>query len=88
MKVSFHATIREAAGTPEAEVQASSVRELLRKLRDDFGATLFGMLVDNDALREDVVILVNGQNISHTGGLDTPLNPDDEIAIFPPVSGG
>jgi len=88
MRVTFHATIREAAGTPEAEVRAASVWELLLKLRDMFGERLFSMLVEHDALREDVVILINGQNISHSGGLATKLAADDDVAIFPPVSGG
>lgn len=88
MRVSFHATIREAAGTPEVEIQANSVQELLLSLRGMFGERIFGLLVENGALREDVVILVNGQNVSHTGGLATPLKSDDDIAIFPPVSGG
>ena len=88
MKVSFHATIRDAAGTPGAEVEAASVREMLQKLREVFGARLFDMLVDNGRLREDVVILVNGTNISFSGGMDAPLGAGDEVAIFPPVSGG
>ncbi|MDH4123796.1 MAG: MoaD/ThiS family protein, partial [Thermoplasmata archaeon] len=38
--------------------------------------------------RDDVVILVNGQNIAHEKGLDTELDEQDDVAIFPPVSGG
>lgn len=88
MRVSFHATIREAAGMPEAEIEASTIRELLQELRRMFGIGLFDLLVDNGRLREDVVILVNGSNVSLSGGMDAPLSPGDDIAIFPPVSGG
>jgi molybdopterin synthase sulfur carrier subunit len=88
MKVSFHSTVREAAGTHEIELSASTVRELLTRLRETFGERLYDMLIEREALREDVVVLVNGQNISHTGGLETPLGTDDDVAIFPPVSGG
>jgi molybdopterin synthase sulfur carrier subunit len=88
MKVSFHATVRDAAGTQEVEADASSVRELLEVLHRRFGTKFHSMLVKDGALREDVVILVNGQNISHTGGMDAKLEPGDDVAIFPPVSGG
>ena len=88
MKVSFHATIRDAAGIHEAEVEAASVRELLGRLREMFGAQLFNLLVDKGDLREDVVILINGKNILLSGGIDTPLSSGDDVAIFPPVSGG
>jgi molybdopterin synthase sulfur carrier subunit len=88
LKVSFHATIREAAGTPGTEIAAASVRELLQKLRGIYGARLFDMLVENGNLREDVIILVNGTNISFSGGMDATLSESDDVAIFPPVSGG
>lgn len=88
MKVSFHATIRDAAGTNETDIEAGSVRELLFRLRDVFGARLFDLIVDKGNLREDVVILVNGKNILLSGGIDTPLSPEDDVAVFPPVSGG
>lgn len=88
MKVSFHSTVREATGTNEIELEAPTVRELLEKLRETFGDKLYGMLLDGGSLREDVVILVNGQNISHIGGLEASLGADDDVAIFPPVSGG
>ena len=88
MKVSFHSTVREATGTNEIEIEAPTVRELLERLRVTFGDKLYGMLLDRGSLREDVVILVNGQNISHIGGLEMPLGADDDVAIFPPVSGG
>ena len=53
-----------------------------------FGAKLFDLIVDKGNLREDVVILVNGKNILLSGGIDTPLSANDDVAIFPPVSGG
>lgn len=88
MKVSFHATIRDAAGVSDIEIDATSIRNLLVTLQSRFGDRLAKMLVKDDKLREDVVILVNGQNIAHTGGIDTPLRSNDDVAIFPPISGG
>ena len=35
-----------------------------------------------------MIILVNGRNILHLNGVQTPLNPDDVVAVFPMVAGG
>jgi len=72
----------------EVEIETASVRGLLGILHEMFGAKLFDLIVDKENLREDVVILVNGKNIQLSGGIDTPLSANDDVAIFPPVSGG
>jgi molybdopterin synthase sulfur carrier subunit len=88
IKVSFHATIREAAGVPGTDVEADDVSSLLLALRDKFGERLYKLIAKDGKLRDDVVVLVNGQNIGHSGGIEAKMTPDDEVAIFPPVSGG
>jgi molybdopterin synthase sulfur carrier subunit len=88
MKVSFHATVREVAGVPEIDVEADDIRSLLVALREKFGDRLYNLIAKDGILRNDVVVLVNGQNIGHSGGIDAKMSPNDEVAIFPPVSGG
>lgn len=88
MRVTFHATVREAAGVPETVIDADDIKSLLDALRMKFGNRLYNLIAKEGELRENVVLLVNGQNIGHSGGLSTRLGPDDEVAIFPPVSGG
>ena len=39
-------------------------------------------------LSDTMIILVNGRNILHLNGVQTPLNPDDVVAVFPMVAGG
>jgi len=90
VKVVFFAPFRELFGAYESEVElegTSDVRELLnilcdseerrQKIFDQFGE-----------LRSYVVILKNGQSIQTLGGIQAKLKEGDEIAIFPPVSGG
>lgn len=44
---------------------------------------------DAGELADHLTILRNGRNVStEAEGLDTPVDPDDELALFPPVSGG
>jgi molybdopterin synthase sulfur carrier subunit len=37
---------------------------------------------------ERLLIIVNGRNVHHLQGLDTPLADGDRIAIMPPLLGG
>jgi molybdopterin converting factor small subunit len=46
------------------------------------------MLDNNLQLGSWVVILINGRNMNIFDGLDTELNDNDVVAIFPPVAGG
>jgi molybdopterin synthase sulfur carrier subunit len=39
-------------------------------------------------LSDAIIILVNGRNVLYLKGLDTPLEADDEVSIFPMVAGG
>lgn len=45
------------------------------------------VLEDGD-LVDHVNVLRNGESVTAAEGLDTPVEPDDELALFPPVSGG
>lgn len=35
-----------------------------------------------------MIFLVNGRDITHLQGLDTPVGKDDVISLFPPIGGG
>ena len=90
VKVKFFAPFRELFSARESEVEligAPDVQELL------------DLLCDSDERREKVfdqygelnsyvMILKNGRPIQTLGGILTQLEDGDEIAIFPPVSGG
>lgn len=71
------AQIREAAGTGSAEVDGSTVAEIVAAATARFGG-------DFEALLPTCRVWVNGEPALET---DT-VSPDDEVALLPPVSGG
>ena len=89
--VRLYAGLREAAGQRDFEVDLPAgavVSELLRRLIA-LRPKLDGKILDeNGHVRQYVAVFVNGRDIRHLDGLGTPVQPGDEIAIFPPVAGG
>lgn len=84
IKVRLFANFREFTKTKEVEIEGSTVRDVLIALCQKYPG-LADMIFSNGNLRPYINIFLNGKNIP---SLDTSLKPADEIAIFPPVSGG
>jgi sulfur-carrier protein len=73
------ARAREVAGRSNDDIDAATLGELLDRARDAYG-TEFGAILDRCR------VWVNGNE--PTDGRDTPVGPQDEVAVLPPVSGG
>jgi MoaD family protein len=88
--VKYFATFRELAGEREWQVDSapSDLGELLRLLSDRYGPAFRNAVFEGDALHRELILLVNGRNVRLSGGLDTPLQPADEVSVFPMVAGG
>ncbi len=87
VKVRLFANIREIAGSPQISLSARSIEELLDLLITMHPA-LRDVLLDDGDLRPYITVLVNGRNIRDLDDRRTALVEGDEVAIFPPVSGG
>jgi molybdopterin converting factor small subunit len=61
---------------------------LLRELSTRYGPSFERWVLDHDHPGKAIIILVNGIDCRHQGGVETPLHPDDTIAIFPMIAGG
>jgi molybdopterin synthase sulfur carrier subunit len=88
VRVRMFATVREAAGTSEWSVEARDLPDLLHKLGDKLGDKLDAMLKEYCEDPDRLVILVNGKNAGVGWKNSVALVDGDEVAIFPPVSGG
>ena len=69
---------------------SATVLELLRKLSSQYGATFENEIfqADQQELRDDMIIAVNGALLRHTSVLATKLHAGDTIALLPMFPGG
>lgn len=85
------ADLADVAGTDTAEVDpgAATVGEALDALLADRPALADRVRDDDGDIYPHVNVLRNGTDVTATeSGLETPVESGDELALFPPVSGG
>lgn len=92
MEVKLFANLVDLADDRTIEVDAedaSTLREALDVVFERAPALQDEVLEDDGRPCEHINIVLNGTNIAHEDeGLEQSVDADDEIAIFPPVSGG
>ncbi|VVB86545.1 Small archaeal modifier protein 3 [uncultured archaeon] len=87
IRVKLFANLREYTKTKEMELDGDTAKDVLARLCKKFPG-LDAMIFKDGELQHHINVFLNGKNILELNGIETSLNPDDEIAIFPPVSGG
>lgn len=92
MQVKLFADLAEAAGEKYVDLDLDDGATVTDAV-EDLVATHPGLgeriLDENGDLQDHLNVLRNGENVFATGdGLETPVDGDDELALFPPVSGG
>jgi len=66
----------------------ADIRHVLDRLVEDYPA-LAGKLWDAAGNWSGfVTVLRNGRSVEYLQGLETPVQDDDNISLFPPVGGG
>ena len=84
VKVKLFANFREVVGKKEIEISATTVLDLLIKLSNEY-PELKQLIFRDNKISDYVNIVINCGIVQE---LNTKLNKDDVVAIFPPVSGG
>jgi MoaD family protein len=82
--VKLFANLRKVAGTKEVTVTGASVSSLVNELVKQNPA-LAGYLLENGQIRSHVILTINGHP---TADMDALVTEQDQIAIFPPITGG
>ncbi|MDP6823819.1 MAG: MoaD family protein [Dehalococcoidia bacterium] len=91
LQVRLFATLREPGGgravevTPDGSAPMRAVLELVFARRPQLRSLV---LDEYGQVQAFVNVFVNGRSIVDVDGLDTLVNPEDRVAIFPPVAGG
>lgn len=66
------------------------IKELIDLCSEKLGKDLSEELLDEEkeSVKEGTIILVSGKNILHLKGLNTVVNDNDVVSMFPPAGGG
>jgi molybdopterin synthase sulfur carrier subunit len=83
--------LRELGGERDIDValaDGATIGDVLNRLVE-LRPVLAHRLLDEDGnIPRFVNVFINGRDIRHLSGLDTPVMPDDEVTILPPAAGG
>ena len=92
MEWKLFADLAEVAGDRHVEVdvdEGGTVGDAFWALLDDRPPLCDRVLDEEGELRDHINVLRNGHNVfSEEDGWETALQASDELALFPPVSGG
>ncbi|MFQ6050252.1 MAG: ubiquitin-like small modifier protein 1 [Candidatus Hydrothermarchaeota archaeon] len=87
-KVKYFAVFKEKTKKREENIKGGTIKEILNEIADQYGDEMRKLIFDERGnLRDYVTILLNSK-IVKIDEIDKKIGENDEIAIFPPVSGG
>lgn len=89
LKVKLFANFREVTKNKEVEVNPAGdkVADVISALIHDY-PRLEPLMLNGSEIKPYVNILLNGKSVRDNCGLHDIVKEGDEIAVFPPVSGG
>lgn len=90
MVIRFFASIRNITGVKEIEWDgpAPTLGELLRLLSERYGPEFRNWVLEGEDLGGSVMVVINGEDARHQGGVEKRLSPTDVILILPIMAGG
>lgn len=91
MQVKVFASFREIVLDKTVDVpyrEDMTIRDLIDTIIQSYPLFAEEIYTEDRELKPHVQIFINGKSIRHAMGLDTKFDPEDEIAMFPPVAGG
>ncbi len=90
MQILFFATLRGCTGVSALrwDEPTATLGELLRALSARYGPGFRRWVLEEGDLGSAVLVVINGHDSRHQGGIHAPLHPGDTVAIFPAIAGG
>ncbi|MBP2018908.1 molybdopterin synthase sulfur carrier subunit [Symbiobacterium terraclitae] len=92
MRIRLYGLLRDAADrrtAVEMDVcEGETVGSLLERLVAQYPRMRPLLFARPGVLLPHVMLVVNGRDVRDGRGLDTPITPEDDMAMFPPSAGG
>jgi molybdopterin synthase sulfur carrier subunit len=91
LELRFFATYRAAVGQKVLNRSfdaGANIGDVLAGIEDEYPELAGDLLDDDGELQPHLTILKNGREVVHIDGLETELEDDDRVSVFPPVAGG
>ena len=76
------------AGNSEVEGEGGTVREIFDNVENSHGGLKEKIFDDAGEIRRFINVFVNGEDVRHAEGLDTPVKDGDEVSVVPAIAGG
>lgn len=87
-QVKLDGMLREFVPRLSVEARADSVAGLIDELEAEFPKLRRRLRDESGAMRPFVRVFVNGEDMRGLNGLQTPLNPKDQVDILHSIQGG
>lgn len=84
----FPSLISRVIKENRTEVIAETLGEAIDKLIEKYGEQFTEIMFDSGELNRFLKFYIKGRNIPETDKMNSPLKPDDEIAILIIIGGG
>ncbi|MGD0055018.1 MAG: ubiquitin-like small modifier protein 1 [Acidimicrobiales bacterium] len=75
-------------GVTSVVVDGATIGAVLHQLTTNFPAARGQLLNDDGTLHRFLNVYVNDDDVRYLGGVDAPVESDDEITLLPAVAGG
>ena len=81
VKVKYRSQLAEITRVAGEDMEAATVQDVLRTMRDRYGA-------DTEKLARSMLVVVNGKSILQLRHFKTALGEGDEVSFLPICGGG
>ena len=75
-------------GKSEVDVEGGTIREVFDDVENRHGGLQEKIFDDACEIRRFINVFVNGEDVRHSQGLDTPVKDGDEVSVVPAIAGG
>ncbi len=75
-------------GQAEVQVEGATVREAFAHAEALHGGIADKIFDDSGEIRRFINVFVNGDDVRHSGGVDTAVQAGDEVSVVPAIAGG